>query len=269
MTFASIVIDNDSATPRVTFGTTGGGAWPAWDRFLLIDGKQAYLIGNVCGTCSFFFEKREHANRTFSAEVSADEIADRLNNSREVLEATFLRKLGSILELGSYRVHSRLITPSLVMPGDARDYFARECIDLFGIDGYFGVPHSPKTPYYRCSDITLEPARLFDLVIPLHQPGTLSADRITHYESFLEAGNVPTALAISVLDIKAPADPGDATPSEHWCLANYLLDGHHKLRAAAITGRPLCLLSFVSVAASIARSEDLVRLESVFAKNDA
>jgi hypothetical protein len=37
------------------FSTEGGGAWKEWDRFITFEGKKAYHIGNVCGTCPFFF----------------------------------------------------------------------------------------------------------------------------------------------------------------------------------------------------------------------
>ncbi|MBW8723883.1 MAG: hypothetical protein JF625_01815 [Inquilinus limosus] len=62
------------------------------------------------------------------------------------------------------------------------------------------------------------------------------------YEALLAAGSVPTAVAISLLDVKGPAMRG----IDHWCLTHYLLDGHHKLAAAARAGRPLTLITFLA-----------------------
>ena len=48
----------------VSFETKGNGAWEVWHRYIAIDGKPAYEIGNICGTCSFYFERLEGANRS-------------------------------------------------------------------------------------------------------------------------------------------------------------------------------------------------------------
>ena len=44
---------------RITFETTGGGGWKVFDRFIAIDKQKLYHIGNICGTCEFFFIKQE------------------------------------------------------------------------------------------------------------------------------------------------------------------------------------------------------------------
>jgi hypothetical protein len=43
----------------------------------------------------------------------------------------------------------------------------------------------------------------------------------------------------------------------HWGLTHFLLDGHHKLQAAAETGRPLRLLSLLSVEGSLATPDQV------------
>lgn len=257
MGHAKIAMESDAA--RVSFGMTGGGSWAEWDRHLLVDGKQAYHIGNICGTCAFFFEKGPHASRTFSGELSAPAISDRLRIATDLLEPSFLKRLGSILESGEYEVLHRRVDPVLTSPGADQDYFSNESIELFGVDGYYGVPHSTRTPYYRCPDLPISPSqRLFEFLVPLHQPGTLDPDRVAEYETLLNDGNTPTALSVSVLDVKAPVTverPTDLV--EHWCLAHYVLDGHHKIQAAAQLNAPIGLLSFLSVGASIADSDAL------------
>ena len=251
---ARIVIDSDS--PRISFGTTGSESWPQWDRYLLIDGEQVYHVGNICGTCDFFFEKRPHASEIGSDELSAPQIADRLRSSTDVMNPAFLKRLGSILEPGEYEVIHRLVRPVLTFPGDERDYFSNECIDLFA--EYEGeAPHSPKTSYYRCKDFAMsDTVRFFDFLIPLQEPATLDSQRVSEYEQVLRGGTIPTAFSVSLLDIKAPALKASPAPvSEHWCLANYVLDGHHKIYAASRQNLSVSVLSFLSARASLANAE--------------
>jgi hypothetical protein len=61
----------DSTSP-ISFQTEGGNGWAAWDRYITIDGKRAFHIGNVCGTCSFFFERMDGAKRSINAEEVAE-----------------------------------------------------------------------------------------------------------------------------------------------------------------------------------------------------
>jgi hypothetical protein len=70
----------------------------------------------------------------------------------------------------------------------------------------------------------------------------LDPARIVHYKNKIEAGAMPTAVAISVLDVKGPAMRG----IDHWCFAHYLLGGHHKVAAAASAGSPLTVITFLA-----------------------
>jgi hypothetical protein len=260
--FTTTAIHLDSSQPRISFGTTGTSSWPAWDRFLLIDGRQAFWLGNICETCAFLFEKREHASRTFSSTLSAGEISERLRASRDVMSVEFLKTIGEVLPQGCYRVILRSVRPTLVMPCDDRDYFRVEHRELFGVDSYYGVPHSPRTPYYRCPGfhVASPESPLFEFIVPLHQPGTLDPDCVERYQA-LQTAEAPTALAVGVLDVKGPANPANTRGVvEHWCLVNYLLDGHHKLQAAACSGGSLQLLTFLSEEASCASAESIDRL---------
>jgi len=52
---------------------------------------------------------------------------------------------------------------------------------------------------------------------------------------------------------------------EHWCLAHYLLDGHHKTRAASLVVKPITLLSFLATAESVATEENGDHLLNILA----
>jgi hypothetical protein len=86
----------------------------------------------------------------------------------------------------------------------------------------------------------------------------LDQERLIHYKDEIAHGGQPTAFTLSVLDIKQPADwNGDPEITEHWCLAHYLLDGHHKTYVAAQQNAPLNLVSFLAVDESLASEEQI------------
>ena len=90
---------------------------------------------------------------------------------------------------------------------------------------------------------------------PDHLEAKLDRSAVDEYKRTIALGTRPTVLALSVLDVKAPFSvPRDATIVRHWGLAHYVIDGHHKLAAAAELGGsyPIQLLSFLSKGASMA-----------------
>jgi hypothetical protein len=46
----------------------------------------------------------------------------------------------------------------------------------------------------------------------------------------------------------------------HWGLTHFLLDGHHKMHPAAESGRPIQLLSLLSVDGSLATPDQTARV---------
>jgi hypothetical protein len=245
-----------SAQSRIQFATDGGGAWPVWDRYLLLDGKRAYQIGNICNTCAFFFERMDGANDR----VEVNEAAAALQDGLQALSDPVSDQIAAGMPKDDYLVLLAKLAPRLVRPNQANDYFCHEQITLWGLDGFWGLPHNPRVPYYRGGDRDLEPGtRLFQFVIPMFPDNWLDQNSIHRYTEVLSSGRTPTAVAISVLDVKAPADPsGDI--KEHYCLAHFLLDGHHKLLAAAKSGCTVSLLAFVSCSNGTSSREELARV---------
>ncbi|MFI6814870.1 hypothetical protein ACIBG7_20880 [Nonomuraea sp. NPDC050328] len=76
---------------------------------------------------------------------------------------------------------------------------------------------------------------------------------------YAEADTFGTAVSLGVLDVSGPY----FSDRQHWNLFHYLLDGHHKLLAAARAGRPLRLLSFVSVGRSLASPDDFAQFRAL------
>ena len=107
------------------------------------------------------------------------------------------------------------------------------------------------------------PQRFFHFFVPMEPPHVLNRRRIDEWRERLEAGERPLAVGVSVLDVKTiPWAAGDGADPElllgaEWCLATYLIDGHHKVQAASEAHLPVGLLSFIARRPSIAADEDI------------
>ncbi len=258
---ATTKISVSNSDSIISFTTTGNENWKVWDRFLTVEGKPAYHIGNVCDTCQFFFERLEGANRS----ISPAEISETFENGLQSLDSSLLDKIQLILPTGEYAVMLLDVAPQKVLLGSDNDYFTNEQVKLWGIDGFWGLPHSPKVEYYRTLTKKFDDYKqLFEFIVPMYPTGWLGVDAVREYESQISEGHQPTALALSVLDVKQPAtwedEIDEIETNEHWGLTHYLLDGHHKVCAASNVGKPITMLSFLAVKQSIAREEDIVKL---------
>ncbi|MDT9695607.1 hypothetical protein [Streptomyces sp. P17] len=84
---------------------------------------------------------------------------------------------------------------------------------------------------------------------------------MAEYGERMAQGTVPTAVAVSTLDRCQPAVSLQSTDEyEHWGLTHFLLNGHHKLEAAASAGRPVQLLSLLAMDESLSGPDDHHRL---------
>ncbi|WP_156390773.1 hypothetical protein [Caulobacter sp. Root487D2Y] len=251
-----VPLEVSSSNSIVAFQRVGGGAWAEWDRYLTIDGKSAYNLGNICGTCAFLFERMDGANRAVSVESLVENLSKGVND----LDDALIKTLAELMPVSRYEVCLFSFTPQLVTPGSSGDYFAVEQVEnQGGVDGFWGLPHHPKVPYYRPVERlegeipSGDGAKIFDFLIPMFPETWLNDGRVEHYLSVLESDRQPTAVAISVLDVKGPADGG----ADHWCMAHYILDGHHKIAAAARAGKPVSLIAFIAVDHGISSAEQL------------
>ena len=260
------VLTLGSPTSALGFTRTAGGNWPEWDRFLTLDGKPAYHIGNVCNTCEFFFERLDGATHSLSAEQLGAELAA----GTPSMELSRIEALGALLPPADYVPFYTRLPVKLVRPGEPGDYYAHEQVATWGVDAFWGLPHDPRTEYYRGRVVPLSPVKfgnraIFEFVVPMFPHAWLDAHRVAEYRTRV-AEDPPTALALSVLDVKSPAD-WQIQPAvvEHWCLSHYLLDGHHKTYAAATGDKPLGLLSFLAVSQSISTSNQALEVVSQLA----
>lgn len=259
MEFARTTISGSKSI--LAFETKGGGSWEVWNRYISIEGKKAYEIGNVCGTCGFYFERMEGANRS----VHASDAIGALNRGLSTIDETAVGTLKAIVPNGSYVVVLGAVRPVLCKPGDETDYFSHEQVDSWGIDGFWGFPHNPKTEYYRLNTQKVSSdATLFEFLVPMFPRTWLDDARVEEYRSRLRDGERPTVVSLSILDVKEPCDTPEGSNTEtilsHWCLANYMIDGHHKAYAAALEQQPVTLLAFLATEQGVSSEDQIAQL---------
>ncbi|MFE4262739.1 hypothetical protein [Streptomyces sp. NPDC056883] len=250
---------------RLRFGTEFqklGGA--PRRRLLMVDDEPAFELSFYCGTCPFLFRRLETAGEKLSLEGVQEQLTGALEDPDDggVIDA-----FGALLPEGEYLPLLLSLEPRLVIPGREGDYFSGEQVAAWGINQFWGLPEYPHTPYYRTFETAVDAdAHLYEFVVPM-VPLTLNdRERVEEYVALMEQGTVPTAVAISTLDVCQSALGLADDPAAHWGLTHFLLDGHHKLEAAAAAGRPVRLLSLLALGESLAGAEESARLPDLRAR---
>ncbi|WP_018104809.1 MULTISPECIES: hypothetical protein [unclassified Streptomyces] len=207
----------------------------------MVDDEPAFELTFYCGTCPLLFRRLETSREKLSLESMQERLTGTLDDPDDggVVDA-----FGTLLPEG--------------------DYFSGEQVTTWGIDQFWGLPEYPHTPYYRTFETAVDAdTHLYEFVVPMVPPTWNERERVEEYAALMEQGTVPTAVAISTLDMCQPAiDRGDDY-FVHWGLTHFLLDGHHKLEAAATAGRPVRLLSLLALGESLAGAEDTARLPAL------
>ena len=85
-----------------------------------------------------------------------------------------------------------------------------------------------------------------EIVLPLTSTKKLDQKTVMFYKEKLRNGHIPTAVAYSYVESRHPAAFGSGKLPDFGCLTHFMLDGHHKMFAAAELKKPISLLSFLS-----------------------
>ena len=227
--------------------TPGEGPGP---RRLRLDGADAFDLSFWCGTCPLVFERLEGSNRTLSSEA----LQGRLNRGLTSIDAEVQDAASALIPDGTYLPMLLRVYPKLVSPAGKGDYFAQEQLAHRGTDQFWGLPQQPKTQYYRGGSWRTDKHEfLFEFLVPMLPPAWNERARVAEYEAQLRRGSAPTVLALSVLDHTQPYNHEDA----HSGLIHFILDGHHKIEAAARARAPITVMSFLSMDDSLAPREQL------------
>jgi hypothetical protein len=244
---------------RLRFGEDAKqeGSW-AGRRLLWLDDEPAFELSYWCGTCPFLFQRLSGSNETVSIAKLERELAEGLDG----LDASIIRAFSQLLPEGEYVPLLLAVQPRLVQPLEPGDYFSSEQVLTWGIDSFWGLPAYPQTPYYRTFETPVDDgAHLFEFIVPMVPPSWNEPARVAEHRERLQTSARPTAVSVSILDVCEPSVEADGTELfAHWCVAHVLLDGHHKLQAAAESERRLQLLSLLSVNGGLSSAEQVARL---------
>jgi len=255
-------LQTGNPTARIKFEVDSGPVGIG-NRYLVLDGKRAYLLGNNCQTCSFLFERLDGA---ISA-VEVEQTAAALKAGVSSLADPLVEKIGIGIPLGEYMVCLAETELELVRPGQNHDYFLKEQIDLWGRNTFWDLPDNPHVPYYRAGDTRFgKNTWLFNFVVPMFPNNWLKSETLSSFAKQITQAEKPTAVALSVLDVKGPADwEGDKETTEHWLFTHFLIDGHHKVAAAYAEGKPIRLLSYLALSQGVSSREEVETVLSFLA----
>lgn len=173
------------------------------------------------------------------------------------------------MEEGRYLPMLLEVEPSLVLPADEGDYFSREQVATWGLEPFWGLPVYPRTPYYRSFSTPVgDDAHLYEFIVPMVPPSWNDQERVDQHAEVLERSCLPTAVAVSTLDVCAPAVERGPDYYVHWGLTHFLLDGHHKVEAAARGGHRLQLLALLAIDASLAEEAQVLQVPELRGRPD-
>jgi len=203
--------------------------------------------------------------------IALGDTASRLAAGLDAIDADVVATFSEVVPEGRYLPLLLEVSPRLVRPvSGPEDYFAEEQVVTWGLSGFWGLPENPQTPYYRTFDTRVDDdAHLHEFVVPMVPPSWNDRLRVAAFRELLAApdGPLPTAVALTTLDVCGPAvAAGRADWHVHWGLTHFLLDGHHKLEAAASVDGTVRLLSLLTLNDSLATEEELALLPALRAR---
>lgn len=186
------------------------------------------------------------------------------------LDDDVIAKFSELLPASDYLPLLLRVEPRLIHPSGPGEYFAEEQVATWGLSPFGGLPEYPQTPYYRAFETGIDSdAHLFEFLVPMVPPSWNERSRVNEHSHRLSTSSRPTAVAVSTLDVCQPAMNNGVDYFAHWSLTHFFLDGHHKVQAAGESGQPLQLLSLLSVDASLASPEQVIRIPSLRARSSA
>lgn len=233
---------------KLSLTFTGSENWPVWDRFISYDGEQLLHLGNICGTCAFFFHQ---INEPVKQGISIEETRSLLNAGVLSLDDELIDKLAQLMPIGDYEVSLFQINPYQTKVNGDKDYFKEEQAPLwYGNMEEHSEDLGEGMSYYRGEDKVIDVGTSFyELLVPIYQPNYLDEERVLYYQEQIRAGYKPTVVSLGMFEIREAlrwfAEDDDDTEYHHAYLMHYLLDGHHKIQAAARESKPITLISFV------------------------
>ena len=198
-------------------------------RYLTLNGEEIANTGIDCETCLFLVQV------SGAKWKNPKNISRNLNDGITELSHDFVTDLSCIIPNGRYVVALLSVYPRFKRQADGSEYYRV---------GSRQFAYGKKVEEY---------------LVPIQPTETLDQSVIQEYIKSIETkSTLPTTLSVSFLDSKYPLN--DLNFNEIWLHTHYLLDGHHKMFAAAKAKKPVTMISFVSIDESFAKSEQIEKL---------
>jgi hypothetical protein len=248
------LLNNPTAIGRLSFALNVDQTRPWW-RGLELDGKPLYRIGNICDTCEAIFGRFDTAQLPHTPAELSQLLRTGIDHVSPFVSDTVV----PLLPRGQYAVALLPIQPALLQlhtkQTSQADFYLWENSQpaLVPEKVWPAIPRLQPWWFAQSDPVEhpgLKDRGLYEAVLPLVNEEQLDQTTIDFYKRRIQEGHRPTALALSVVDVRAPS-----ACAFDWRLIHFLLDGHHKLMAASQLGQSITLLSFLNIDESFARPE--------------
>jgi hypothetical protein len=223
-------------------------------RRLTVDGRPLIDLGVDCDTCYLTMDVLGSTSRSV-----LDDVRDRLVRGLDELDPAVLDAVGSALPAGDYTallLEVRPSGPSVVFAGEpgTEEQEVGSPVRGYPVGAPFPAPwrlHDPAYEYYYARGLASAPPRttpvvVREVLVPLVDSATLDPEVVRAHAARLAGGTRSVAVAWSVLE---------RVDDDEIAWVHYLLDGHHKVHAAAIGAGPVGLLSLLSCTAGTVPEE--------------
>ena len=218
-------------------GLNDGWKPPSSTVHLAYEGKEFFDLGQNMDTISAWYERKGEFQ----------EIKNTLNYPKLTMEDDFILKIGEYLPRGSYNVASYIQKPVFVKANSTLDYFTND----EKITQFLWKIEDHKEDHYR---IFLPSNEKIDKYDPLHflypLQVQLNEKTVLEYEMLLDEGFIPSVLCLSfcfphnTMDFAYSGYNLEAECYGDVTMISFILDGHHKLRAAANKNKNLRFLNY-------------------------
>jgi hypothetical protein len=200
---------------------------------LYVGGKPLYeMVGGECDTCGGWFSLVDGPARP----CTPADLSKRLGSGLDRVDRPLLDLVTLLLPKGRYTVGLLRAIP--FQRGDNEWHWFESRAIQREVWRTMPAESSLEVPSEHTSGHVERYVETEDILphIPL---ALVDWDRVSRYRHAIRDGARPTAMVLSMGEIRHPQ--GERTEVR---LTHFVIDGHHKLLAAAQTGRPLTLLSF-------------------------
>ncbi|WP_189067074.1 hypothetical protein [Deinococcus radiotolerans] len=199
--------------------------------------------------------------------VAVNDLQEALASGLRALDQLTVTRLASLLPSGWYVASLVTVRPSVVVPGGPLDYMTHDLERYWPGDllqGYWPgadvlpapPPVSYRAPGWRAPGVfTFLDGRQVpgedagvSVLLPIQGAESLNALRVAFYRERLRSGEQPTAVSLQVIEERNSNSQSEGTLLSDLTLSvNVLVDGHHKVQAAALEGAALTVLTFTAL----------------------